>query len=76
MLTKNNYSIGQWCWHVRYVTSCQIIEIQDLWGSKVYRAWLPAKNAVVRALTQDLASLASLQPTVEQILYSATATKL
>lgn len=76
MQTGTDFRVGQWCWHARHATQCQIIETQDIWGSMAYRVWLPIKNAVVRALGQDLTSLDSVQLTVDQILYSAAATKL
>ncbi len=53
-----------------------MIERQDVWGESAYRVWLPAKDAVVRARALDLAPLASIRPTVEQILHTTAAAKL
>jgi 2-keto-3-deoxy-galactonokinase len=47
-----------------------------MWGETAYRVWLPTKDAVVRARSQDLAQLDSIQPTVEHILHTAAAAKL
>ena len=69
-------SVGDWCWHVHHATACRVVERQDMWGETVYRVWLPTKEAVVRARTQDLAALKSIQPTVEKILHTAAAAKL
>ncbi len=48
---------GDWCWFTRHASPCRVIERQDVWGEVAYRMWLPAKNAVVRARSVDLASL-------------------
>ncbi|WP_070340201.1 DEAD/DEAH box helicase [Pseudomonas aeruginosa] len=71
-----DFSIGDWCWFVRQVTPCRIVERQDVWGEIAYRVWLPAKNTVVRARAQDLDELAAVCPVVEQILHTAAAAKL
>ncbi|MGV8691906.1 helicase, partial [Pseudomonas aeruginosa] len=68
--------MGDWCWFVRQVTPCRIVERQDVWGEIAYRVWLPAKNTVVRARAQDLDELAAVCPVVEQILHTAAAAKL
>ena len=70
------FSVGDWCWLTRQASPCRVIERQDVWGESAYRVWLPAKDAVVRARAQDLAPLASIQPTVEQILHTTAAAKL
>ena len=56
--------------------ACRVVERQDVWGETLYRVWLPTKDAVVRARSQDLAALDSIQPTVEHILHTAAAAKL
>ena len=70
------FKTGDWCWLTRQATSCQVIEHQDVWGESAYRVWLPAKDAVVRARTSDLAPLDSVRPSVEQILHTTAAAKL
>jgi len=70
------FNTGDWCWLTRQATSCQVIERQDVWGERAYRVWLPAKDAVVRARTSDLATLDSVRPSVEQILHTTAAAKL
>jgi superfamily II DNA or RNA helicase len=70
------FSVGDWCWLTRQASPCQVIERQDVWGESAYRVWLPAKDAVVRARALDLAPLASIRPTVEQILHTTAAAKL
>ena len=70
------FNTGDWCWLIRQATSCQVIERHDVWGESAYRVWLPAKDAVVRARTSDLASLDSVRPSVDQILHTTAAAKL
>jgi SNF2 family DNA or RNA helicase len=71
-----DHAVGDWCWHVRQSSPCQVIDREALWGEVAYRVWLPAKDAVVRARAQDLGDLSSVRPTVEQILHTAAAAKL
>ena len=70
------FGIGDWCWHARQASPCRVVDRQNLWGELAYRIWLPNKDAVVRARTQDLTDLSSVQPTVEQILHTTAAAKL
>ena len=70
------FSVGDWCWLTRQASPRRVIERQDGWGECAYRVWLPAKDAVVRARALDLAPLASIRLTVEQILHTTAAAKL
>jgi superfamily II DNA or RNA helicase len=72
----SGFNVGDWCWLTRQASPCRVIERQDVWGESAYRVWLPAKDAVVRARALDLAPLASIRPTVEQILHTTAAAKL
>ena len=75
-MAEIGFSVGDWCWLTRQASPCRVIERQDVWGESAYRVWLPAKDAVVRARALDLAPLASIRPTVEQILHTTAAAKL
>ena len=70
------HAVGAWCWHARHAAPCRVVDRQDMWGEIAYRVWLPTKDAVVRARSQDLAMLDSVQPTVAHILHTAAAAKL
>jgi superfamily II DNA or RNA helicase len=72
----SEFTIGDWCWFTRQASPCRVIERQDVWGEVAYRVWLPAKDAVVRARSTDLAPLESVRPSVEQILHTTAAAKL
>ncbi|MEE9942047.1 MAG: helicase-related protein [Achromobacter xylosoxidans] len=74
--TGSGFDTGDWCWHTRQAAPCRVVERLALWGEAVYRVWLPSKNAVLRARAAELAPLASVQPTVEQLLHSTAAAKL
>ena len=73
---ETDWATGDWCWHIRQATPCRVVEPLALWGEAVYRVWLPSKNVVLRARTAELAPLASVQPTVEQLLHVTAAAKL
>ena len=53
------HAVGAWCWHARHAAPCRVVDRQDMWGETAYRVWLPTKDAVVRARSQDLAQLDS-----------------
>ena len=72
----SGFDTGDWCWHTRQATPCRVVERLALWGEAAYRVWLPSKNAVLRARAAELAALASVQPTVEQLLHATAAAKL
>lgn len=72
----SSMKVGDWCWYTRHASPCRVVERQDVWGETSYRVWLPAKDAVVRARAADLAPLAGIRPSLEQILHMAAAAKL
>jgi superfamily II DNA or RNA helicase len=69
-------AVGDWCWHVRVASPCRVVDRQEVWGEIAFRVWLPTKDAVVRARSQDLSQLNSIQPTVSHILHTVAAAKL
>jgi hypothetical protein len=54
---------------------CRVIERQDVWGERLPRLAAGQRRGGARA-AQDLAPLASVQPTVEHILHTTAAAKL
>jgi len=74
--TGQDWSVGDWCRHTRHTTPCRIIDRQSIWNETVFRVWLPTKDAIIRARASDLAPLASLEPTENEILHTAAAAKL
>jgi hypothetical protein len=76
MQSEEKFIVGKWCWHIRYAAQCRIVDSQDILGATTFRVWLPTKNAVLRARSQELTTLDSFQPSVNHILYTAAATKL
>ena len=70
------HGIGDWCWHERHAAPCRVVDRDEIWGATAYRVWLPGKEAVVRARSNDLRPIDAVQPTVNQILHTAAAAKL
>lgn len=70
------FGISDWCWHTRHASPCRVIERRDAWGETSYRVWLPAKDAVVCVRAADLAPLAGITPSLDQILHATAAAKL
>jgi SNF2 family DNA or RNA helicase len=71
-----DWEVGDWCRHNRHTTPCRIIDRQSIWNETVLRVWLPTKDAIIPARETDLAPLASLEPTENEILHTAAAAKL
>ena len=70
------HSIGDWCWHKRQATPCQVVDRQEFWGDTVYRVWLPTRDAVVRVRSVDLDAIDSVQLSVDHVLHTVSAAKL
>lgn len=70
------YDIGTWCWHHRQSAPCRVVDRQDMWGEDIYRVWLPAKDAVVRARSPELRTLESVELSADHVLHTAAAAKL
>lgn len=73
---SQDYGIGAWCWHERHAAPCRVVDREEIWGETSYRVWLPRKDAVVRARSDELGPLDAVLPTVDQILHTAAAAKL
>jgi len=67
---------GDWFWHVRHATPCRVVERQHAWGGVTYRVWLPTKDVVLRARSDELTDLGDKPPTQEAILHAAAAARL
>ena len=72
----NGHNIGDWCWHLHQAAPCRVVDRQDVWGETAYRVWLPRRDAVVRARSQELALLNTIRLTADEILQTAASTKL
>lgn len=70
------HNVGTWVWHQRQYAPCRVVDRQDMWGEEVYRVWLPAKDAVVRARAAELISLERVGPSADTVLHTAAAAKL
>lgn len=73
---NREYALGEWCWHVRHLSPCRIVDQNDLWGEISYRIWLPDKETIIRVRAKDLRPLGSVHPTVEHIQHASAAAKL
>lgn len=70
------WEIGDWCWYRRLATPCRVIDRQGLWGHEIYRVWVMAKDAVIRAWPTELMALDRVQVFAENVLHIAAAAKL
>jgi len=47
----------EWAWSLEHRQSCQILEVQAVWGETTCRVWLPGRDSVVRVPAARLAPL-------------------
>lgn len=47
----------QWIFSTEHHQTCQVLDVQSVWGQKVYRVWLPNENAVVRVQSDQVKTL-------------------
>jgi superfamily II DNA or RNA helicase len=74
--SANGHNVGDWCWHLRHAAPCRVVDRQDVWGETAYRVWLPRRDAVVRARSQELELLDTIRLTADEILQTAASAKL
>lgn len=76
-MAQTSYFIGQWVWSNQHSTTCQVIDIQQLWGHDSCRVWLPTSNRVLRLAAEDLTPLAQpIDQAADAIIYRATAARI
>jgi len=77
MTTVASLLVNQWFYSVDHQCICQLIEVQDLWGEKTCRVWLPGRDSVVRIPASRLKSLNSIDSgTADAITYIAAAARV
>ena len=56
-----SWAIGDWLWHSDYLrhASCQIVDVQPLWGQIAYHVWLSHPDTVVHVPVHRLEPLAA-----------------
>jgi len=64
---------GEWAWSLEHHQICRVVEAQDLWGETLYRLWVPAKDAIVRARSSELRPPAEASPRSSSWLSYVTA---
>ena len=40
--------IGEWVWSTQHSEVGQVVAVENLWGMRTLRLWLPARDATVR----------------------------
>ena len=71
-----SFEVGDWCWMPRQASACRIVDRMDAWGQVTYRVWLPGKEVVIRARSEDLDSLQAIRPSADHVLHAVAAAKL
>lgn len=70
--------IGNWIWIESERSPAKIVDVQTLWDTTTYRAWLPGKDEIVTISADRVAPLTreNAAITVDHILYIAAAARI
>ncbi len=72
-----NWSIGDWVWSTQHGEVGQVVALEDLWGVRALRVWLPAREATVRVSETAIAPVADRKPAGEhELIFVAAAARI
>ena len=68
----------EWLFSTEHGQICKVIEIESLWGQKIFRVWLPEQEAIVRIPWEKLKPLDDPYVKIDQhkIAYIAAASRV
>ena len=55
---------GDWAIETASQAPCQVVDVEDVWGSHAYRVWLPTQSTVLRVPDQRLVPFGARSPDV------------
>jgi superfamily II DNA or RNA helicase len=77
-MTRRAAVVGDWAWLVDSGQACKVVEVDDLWGTRVYHVWLPVEDLVIRTPEDRLRLLdeQDVASSSEHIAYVTAATRI
>ncbi len=71
------WTIGEWVWSTQHGEIGQVVAVEDLWGVRTLRLWLPAREATVRVSASVVTSVGECRPPTEpQLVFVAAAARI
>lgn len=72
-----NLSVGDWVWSTQHGEVGQVVALEDLWGVRALRLWLPARDATVRVSETGIEPVANREPATEhELIFVAVAARI
>lgn len=72
-----DWKIGDWVWTTSHGEACRVVSIEDLWGSRAARVWLPASNVVIHVPESSIRPLEHTDlPSGDEITFVVAAARI
>jgi superfamily II DNA or RNA helicase len=60
--------VGDWVWSTQHGEAGQVVAVEELWGLRTLRLWLPTSDSIVRVMSDAVASVGDRPPPNEHDL--------
>jgi superfamily II DNA/RNA helicase len=60
--------VGDWVWSMQHGDAGQVVAVEELWGLRTLRLWLPTSDSIVRVMSDAVASVGDRPPPNEHDL--------
>jgi superfamily II DNA or RNA helicase len=72
-----DYPIGEWVWSTQHGEVGQVVAVEELWGMRTLRLWLPAREATVRVGVDSVTAVGECHPpSKHQLVFVAAAARI
>ena len=72
-----DFPLGEWVWSTQHGEAGQVVAVEDLWGMRTLRLWLPARDATVRVSDSAVSTVDGRRPPTEhELVFVAAASRI
>ncbi|HRX79834.1 MAG TPA: hypothetical protein P5307_12275, partial [Pirellulaceae bacterium] len=72
-----DHPIGEWVWSTQHGEVGQVVDVEDLWGVRTLRLWLPAREATVCVGASAVTAVGDCRaPSEHQLVFVAAAARI
>jgi superfamily II DNA/RNA helicase len=69
--------VGDWVWSIHHGETGQVVAVEELWGLRTLRLWLPTSNAIVRVTSETVSAVSDRPPPNElDLVFTAAAARI
>lgn len=69
--------IGDWVWSKHHGETGQVVAVEELWGLRTMRLWLPTSDAIVRVTAETVSAVSDRPPPSElDLVFTAAAARI